>query len=63
MKPIPERIRIRLDRDLVGARDPLDRRRTIAQPRTDAGLPQVGPFEHVRVRRENQGQDRHPFLT
>ena len=27
----------------------------------DAGLPQIGRFEHVRVRRENQVQHRHPL--
>jgi hypothetical protein len=29
----------------------------------DAGLLQIGRFEHVRVRRENERQHRHPFLT
>jgi hypothetical protein len=33
--------------------------RTISERRIDAGLPQIGRFEHVRVRRENQGQHRH----
>jgi hypothetical protein len=50
---------IRLDHDMVGAVDPLYARRTIAERRIDAGLPQIGWFEHVRVRRENQGQHRH----
>ena len=54
---------IRLDHDLVGAVDPLYPRRTISERRIDAGLPQIGRFEHVRVRRENQGQHRHSFLT
>src|SRR6266851_4125737 len=40
--------------------DTLDPRRTISERRIDAGLPQIGRFEHVRVRRENQGQ--HPYL-
>jgi hypothetical protein len=50
---------IRLDHDLVGAVDALDPRRTISERRIDAGLPQIGRFEHVRVRRENEGQHRH----
>ena len=50
---------IRLDDDLVGAVDPLDPRRTISERRIDAGLPQIGRFEHVRVGREHQGQHRH----
>jgi hypothetical protein len=50
---------IRLDHDLVGAVDPLDPRRTISEWRIDAGLPQIGRFEHVRVRRENEGQHQH----
>ena len=50
---------IRLDDDMVAAVDPLDPRRTISKRRFDAGLPQIGRFEHVRVRRENQGQHRH----
>ncbi|MGC1885675.1 MAG: hypothetical protein WA709_06195 [Stellaceae bacterium] len=54
---------IRLDHDLIGAVDPLYPRRTISERRIDAGLPQIGRFEHVRVRRENQGQHRHSFLT
>jgi hypothetical protein len=33
--------------------------RTISERRIDAGLPQIGRFEHVRVRRENQVQHRH----
>src|SRR6267378_2842158 len=40
-------------------RDTLDPRRTISERRIDAGLPQIGRFEHVRVRRENQRQHRH----
>ena len=50
---------IRLDHDMVAAVDPLDPRRPIAERRIDAGLPQIGRFEHVRVGRENQGQHRH----
>jgi hypothetical protein len=50
---------IRLDHDLVGAVDPLDPRRTISERRIDVGPPQIGRFEHVRVRREHQGQHRH----
>ena len=50
---------IRLDDDMVAAVDPLDPRRTIAERLIDAGLPQIGRFEHVRVGRENQGQHRH----
>ena len=50
---------IRLDDDVVAAVDPLDPRRTIAERPIDAGLPQIGRFEHVRVGRENQGQHRH----
>ena len=46
---------IGLDHDLVGAVDALDARRTIAERRIDAGLPQIGRFEDVRVGRENQG--------
>ena len=38
---------IRLDHDLVGALDALDPRRTIAERRIDAGLPQIGRFEDV----------------
>jgi hypothetical protein len=44
---------IRLDHDLVGAVDPLDPWRTISERRIDAGLPQIGRFEQVRVRRGN----------
>jgi hypothetical protein len=62
-EPDPGEDLIRLDDDLVGAVDPLDPRRTIPERRIDAGLPQIGWFEHVRVRRENEGQHRHPFLT
>ena len=54
---------IRLDHDLVGAVDPLDPRRPIAERPIDAGLPQIGRFEHVRVGRENQGQHLHLFRT
>ena len=43
---------IRLDHDLVAAADALDPRRPIAERRIDAGLPQIGRFEHVRVGRE-----------
>ena len=50
---------IRLDHDLVGAVDPLHPRRTIPERRIDAGLPQIGRFEHVGVGREDQGQHRH----
>ncbi len=50
---------IRLDHDMVAAVDPLDPRRTIAERPIDAGLPQIGRFEHVRVGRENQRQHRH----
>jgi hypothetical protein len=47
---------------MVAAVDPLDPRRPIAERPIDAGLPQIGRFEYVRVRRENQGQHRHlPF--
>jgi hypothetical protein len=35
------------------------RRRTIPERRIDAGLPQIGRFEHVRVGGENQGQHWH----
>jgi hypothetical protein len=44
---------------VVGAVDALDPRRTTSERRIDAGLPQIGRFEHVRVRRENEGQHRH----
>jgi len=44
---------------MVAAVDALDPRRTISECRIDAGLPQIGRFEHVRVRRENEGQHRH----
>jgi hypothetical protein len=50
---------IRLDDNVVAAADPLYPRRTIPERPIDAGLPQIGRFEHVRVRRENQGQHRH----
>jgi hypothetical protein len=50
---------IRLDHDLASAVDPLYPRRTILERRIDAGLPQIGRFEHERVRRETQGQHRH----
>jgi hypothetical protein len=53
---------IRLDYDLVGAVDALYPRRTISEHRIDAGLPQIGRFEHMRVGRENQGQHRR-FLS
>jgi hypothetical protein len=53
---------IRLDDDLVGAVDPLHPRGTIAERRIDAGLPQIGRFEHVRIRRENQRQHRRPLF-
>jgi len=39
---------------LVAAADPLYPRRTISERCIDAGLPQMGRFEHVRVRRENE---------
>ena len=55
IRPIPERILIRLDHDLVGALDALDPWRTIAERRIDASLPQIGRFDHVRARREDQG--------
>ena len=42
----------------VGAVDALDARRTIAERRIDAGLPQVGRFEDVGVGRQNQGRHR-----
>ena len=41
---------IGLDHDLVSAVDPLYPRRTIPEWRIDAGLPEIGRFEHVRVR-------------
>jgi hypothetical protein len=41
---------IRLHHDLIGAVDPLYPRRTIPERRIDAGLPQIGRFEHVGVR-------------
>ncbi len=44
---------------MVAAVNPLYPRRTVSECRIDAGLPQIGRFEHVRVRRENQGQHRH----
>ncbi len=44
---------IRLNDDVVTAVDPFDPRCTIAERPIDAGLPQIGRFEHVRVRREN----------
>ena len=50
---------IRLDHDVVATVDPLYPRRTIAERPIDAGLPQIGRFEHVRVGRENQRQHRH----
>jgi hypothetical protein len=37
----------RLDYDGVDAVDPLDPRRPVAERRIDAGLPQIGRFEHV----------------
>jgi hypothetical protein len=49
----------RLDDDVVAAVDALDPRRPIAERPIDAGLPQIGRFEHVRVGRENQGQHRN----
>jgi hypothetical protein len=54
---------IGLDHDLVGAVDPLQPRRTVPERRIDAGLPQIGRFEHVRVRREYQRQHRHLLFT
>jgi hypothetical protein len=50
---------IRLDDDVVAAVDALDPWRPIAERRIDAGLPQIGRFEDVRVGREHQGQHRH----
>ena len=50
---------IRLDHDMVAALDPLDPRRTVAERPIEAGLAQIGLFEHVRVGRENQRQHRH----
>ena len=50
---------IRLDHDVVAAVDPLDPRRPIPECPIDAGLPQIGRFEHVRIGREHQGQHRH----
>jgi hypothetical protein len=50
---------IRLNDDVVAAVDPLDPRRPIPEYSIDAGLLQIGRFEHVRVGRENQGQHRH----
>jgi hypothetical protein len=44
---------------MVTAVDPLDPRCTIAERRIDAGLLQIGRFEDVRVRRENERQHRH----
>src|SRR6516165_2192505 len=44
---------------MVAAVDAFDPRRPIAEGRIDAGLPQIGRFEHVRVRRENEGQHRY----
>ena len=38
---------IGLDHDLVGAVDPRDPRRAIAERRVDAGLPQIGRLEDV----------------
>jgi hypothetical protein len=38
---------IRLNDDVVAAVDPLDPRRPIAERPIDAGLPQIGRFEHV----------------
>ena len=56
---------INLDDDMIAAVDPLDPRRTTAEGLVDAGLPQIGRLEHVRIRRENQGQHRcllsHPI--
>jgi len=37
---------IRLDHDLLGAADAPDARRTIPERRIDAGLRQIGRFEH-----------------
>jgi len=50
---------IRLDHDVVATVDPLYPRRTIAERPIDAGLSQIGRFEHVRVGLENQRQHRH----
>jgi len=44
---------------MVAAVDALDPRCPIAERRIDAGLPQIGRFEHVRVGRENEGQHRN----
>ena len=63
IRPIPERILIRLDHDLVGAVDALDPWRTIAERRIDASLLQIGRFEHVRARREDQGSIGIFFLS
>jgi hypothetical protein len=52
---------IRLEHDLVSAGDPLYPRRTILERRIDAGLPQIGRFEHERVRPVTPGQHRHPL--
>jgi hypothetical protein len=54
---------IRLDDDVIGAVDPLYPRRPISEDPIDAGLPQIGRFEHVRVGRENQRQHWHSFLV
>jgi hypothetical protein len=42
--------------------DALGPRRTISERRIDAGLPQIGRFEHVRVGRENQGESASSLL-
>ena len=55
---------VRLDHDLVGAVDPLYPRRPIAERRIDAGLPQIGRFEHVQVGQEEvRGSTGFSFLT
>src|SRR5262249_42873239 len=54
---------ILLDDDMVGAVDPLDPRRPIAERLIDAGLPQIGRFEQVRVGRQNHGQHRRPLFS
>ena len=44
-----------LDHELIGAVDPLHPRRAMAEGGVDAGRPQVGRLEDVRIGREDEG--------
>jgi len=41
----------------------VDPRRPVAERLIDAGLPQIGRLEDVRVGRQKERQHRYPFLT